>query len=180
LSAVEYAQTPLVFVTRKDVKVSNLTTDEIVKIYQGKIGVWPGNVQIRIILRPAGDTDTSITKGISPGMSEALAVAAARPGMVTALTDQENADLLENTPGSFGVSTLTQIIAEKRTMKALSFNGVAPSTKNLANGPYTLVKPFLLVTAKEVSPSAQKFLDYLKTPEARRILEKTGNIVVNK
>jgi phosphate transport system substrate-binding protein len=180
LSAVEYARTPFVFVSRKDTKVSNLTTDEIIKIYKSETQAWPGGARIRLILRPVGETDTMIAKRISPEMNKAVEAASARPGMVIALTDQENTDILEKTPGSLGFSTLTQIINEKHALKVLSYNGVTPSTKNLADGSYTLFKPFLIVTATKISPPARKFLEYLGSTEGIRILKTTGNLVVNK
>lgn len=175
---IEYAKSPLVFVTNKNNKVSGLSIRELVEIYEGKRQNWPDGTRIRLVLRPASDVDTSIIENISPEMSKAVKNALSRPGMIVAITNQESDAVVEKTPGSLGASTLTQVISEKRSLKMLSFNGVAPSVNNLTQGSYPLFKPFFIVTKPNPSASVQKFIDFVRSREGRKILEQTGNVVI--
>jgi phosphate transport system substrate-binding protein len=98
--------------------------------------------------------------------------------MVTAITDQENADTIEKIRGGFGASTLTQAITEKRTLKVLRYNGVAPGIASINDGSYPYYKVFFLVTGSRQSRAAHAFIDFLKSPEGRAILARTGHLVL--
>jgi len=177
LSVIEYARSPLIFVANRNVSVSNIISDDIVKIYNGGKTFWPDGQRVRTPLRQSNEVDFWIVKMISPEISKAINVAMSRHGMMTALTDQDNADMIERTPGAFGISTLTQVISEKRNLKVLSYNGVAPSVKNLASGSYPLSRLFFTVTQKNMSAPARKFLAFMRSTQGKKILEENGNFV---
>jgi len=174
----EYARTPLLFAANNSVRKADLTTRELEKIYLGQMLTWPDGSQIRLVLRPDGDTDTQIVKGISAAMERAVKAAAARPGMILAVTSQECSDTLANVSGALGPSTLTEIIAERRSPQVLSYNGVRPTLKALADGSYPLVKPHYLVTMSKTPAAAQQFALFVATAQGRALLAKTGNLVL--
>lgn len=174
----EFAKSPFVFVTNKKNPVSGLSTKELIEIYEGKRQTWPDGTRIRLVLRPASDVDTGIIQKISPEMNHAVNNALSRHGMIIAITNQESNAAVEKTPGSLGVSTLTQVISENSSLKILSFNGLAPSVKNLTQGSYPLVKRFFIVTKLKPSALVQKFIDFVRSPVGRKILEQTGNTVI--
>ncbi|KAF0219759.1 MAG: phosphate transport system substrate-binding [Geobacteraceae bacterium] len=177
--AIEFARTPFIFITTKDIQKAGLTTQELEKIYGGQIQKWPDGTRIRLVLRPEGDSDTNILKGLSPGMSQAVKSALARKGMAFAVTDQENVKKMEKMPGAFGLSTLTQIITENAPFKILSFNGVKPNVKALADGSYPLFKPLFLVTVPaKTPPTARQFIAFVQSPAGRKILANSGNLSV--
>ena len=175
--ATEYAKTPFIFETNKDTRASNLSINDLVEIYRGDRPTWPDGTRIRLVLRPEHDIDTDILKQISPGMNEAVKTALSRRGMIMALTNQESDNLVETIPGSLGVSTLSQIISEKRSSKVLSFNGVKPSVKTLADGTYPLVKTFYVVTPAKIPAPVKMFNDFVRSPTGRQILMETGHWV---
>lgn len=175
LKEIEYARSPFVFVTRSKGARMDLTLDMIAGIYRGDIRKWPDGTPVRPILRPTGDVDILMLKAISPAMRDALSRAEAREGMTIALDDQENCDLLEKVKGSFGTSTLTQIISEKRSLTLLPLNGVTPGIKAMVDGRYPYYKPFLIVTGPKSSPLSKEFLTFVKSAEGRKILMRTGN-----
>jgi phosphate transport system substrate-binding protein len=174
---IEYAKTPFIFATNKNTRVSNLTTNDLVEIYRGERPTWPDGARIRLVLRPESDIDTDILKQISPGMNEALKIALSRRGMIIVMTSQESDNLVETISGSLGVSTLSQIISEKRSSKIISFNGVTPSVRTLADGTYPLVKPFYMVTPSTTSAPVQRFIDFVRSPTGRQILLENGHWV---
>lgn len=177
LKQIEYARSPFVFVTSRNGAGINLTPDMVMKIYRGEIKTWPDGTRIRIILRPDGDGDTIMLKAISSRVKDAVGTAQSREGMITAITDQDSADHVEKIKGSFGTSTLTQIISEKREVTMLPFNGVMPGVETAVKGAYPFSKPFVMITGPNCPPVARGFAGFVGSPEGRAILTKTGNLV---
>lgn len=173
----EYGRTPFVFAIATANPVSALTTRELVDIYSGKTEQWPDGKKIRLVLRPVGDTDSEMVKNISPEMREAKTAAEQRKGMPFAVSDQDAADSLEKIPGALGISTLAQIRSEKRALKALRFNGIEPTAKNIANGSYPLYKQLFLVTSPHSPPVAKRFLAFVQSAPGRDILLRNGHEV---
>lgn len=175
LIIIEYAKTPLVFVTKKDIGASNLTTQEIIRILKGEMQTWPNGERIRPILRQPAESNAITVREISPEISKAMDIAMSRPWRVVALTDQEAADLVEKTPGAFSFCTLTQIVSENRHMTILSYNGIPPIVNNLVNKDYPVSKNHTMVIKAKPSPLVKQFIDFVKSPEGKKILGKTGN-----
>lgn len=173
--AVEIARTPFIFVTHHTVGADGITSHELEDLYAGKKETWPNGERVRLILRPARETSSLILKTISPGMELAVASALQREGMIFAATDQESADEVVKTPGSLGMSTLTQVVTEKRKLRILSLNDIVPSVKTLSLGQYPVYKALFLVTTPKTSAAAKRFADFVHSGEARAILEKSGN-----
>jgi phosphate transport system substrate-binding protein len=176
LQVREYAETPLVFATNTACPLTNITTEELIGVYRGETRRWPCGSRVRLVLRPAGDSDTKAVRGISPALSEAVDKALTRPGMYVALTDQEAADVLGRSPERFGTSTLALIVSENRPLRALSFNDVAPTLQALADGSYSLSKTFSFVTTLPPSRHGEAFIDFVFSPEGRKILEESGSL----
>lgn len=172
--AVEFARTPFIFVANKGVSKVDVTTRELEMIYKGQMLSWQDGKRIRLILRPAGDTDTSIVKNISKDMERAVKTAQDRPYMIMAVTDQEAVELVAKTPGALGGTTLVQIETEKDPVKVLSFNGSKPTLDALAKGSYPLAKPLYLVTAPKPPAAALQFIQFVRSPAVRNILAGNG------
>ncbi len=174
--AVEYARTPFIFVTSHHGRVMDLTLEDVVSIYAGETRTWPDGSPLRLVLRPAGDADTAYLKGMSPAMNGAVESALARQGMVTAITDQENAGAMGRLRGGFGAATLAQITAEHRPLRVLRMNGVMPSIAALADGSYPYYKILYAVTGPRAGRGTRAFIQFLFSPEGRAILARTGHL----
>lgn len=178
LSVSEYSKTPIVFVTKKNITVSDIGTQELIKIYKGDTQTWPDGERIRLILRQPVESNAIIIKKISPEMSNAMDIALSRSWRVVALTDQETADMIEKTPGAFGFCTLTQIISEKRDLKILSYNGQPPIVKNRVNEAYPLFKSHSMIIKKETPATVKRFIDFTRSLEGERLLKESGNSMI--
>lgn len=175
-AAVECARTPFVFVAHQNVTKTDVTTRELEMIYNGQTTTWPDGSRIRLILRPAGDTDTGIVKAISKGMEQAVNTANARQHMIVAVTDQEAADAVAKIPGALGGSTLAQVATEVRPLRVLTLNGIAPTLATLDNGRYPLSKQLYLVTAPNTPAVALQFVQFVRSAQGRTLLAKTGSL----
>jgi len=178
LKTVEYAKTPFVFVTHKTNKISNITLQEVADIYNGKKITWPDDTPVRLILRPAGESTTKILESISEDMKRAVQNSSKRSGLNIAVNDQENADLMERLPGSFGAASLCQLITEKRNLNILALNGVKPNVRTMAEGTYPYFKNLYIITGPGSTPQVRQFIDFVFSSSGRSILSKTGHLAV--
>lgn len=171
-----YARTALVFAVHPDVKRSDTTLDEVREIYAGRKTTWDDGTALRLILRPAFDTDTTTLRMISPGMAEAVDLSQKREGLIVATTDQNSADTIERTRGSFGTTTLPLVVSGKRRIRILSLSGVKPTTESVRDGTYPCTKTFHMVTRPVPSPAAGKFIRFVRSPEGKAILSRVGHV----
>jgi phosphate transport system substrate-binding protein len=174
LTQLEFALTPFVFAVSANSTVGAITRTELANIYSGRLVNWPDGSAIRVVLRPADNMNTAIVKRISPGIERGVLAAERRRGMQVAVTDQDSADLIERIPGAIGPTTLAVILSERRALKALKLDGVEPTPANLANRTYPLHKPLYLVTGAKRSPAVERFIAFIQSAAARKILADNG------
>lgn len=172
----EYARSPFVFITNARVNKKDISLRELEGIYSNPSAGWSDGGRVRLVLRPEKDIDTKLVRSLSPGMEQAVKSAMARPGMIMAITDQESTDAVARTPGAVGAATLSEIISESRPVNVLSFNGIQADGKSVLDGSYPLVKSFYLVTTLKSRKEARQFSEFVRSPAARAILTKNGNL----
>tara|TARA_R110000868_G_scaffold36453_13_gene129426 strand:- start:1752 stop:2543 length:792 start_codon:yes stop_codon:yes gene_type:complete len=165
-----YAYTPLAVVTSPDSKIDGVTTQDLEAIYSGTMTHWPDGSLVRIVMRPASETDTALLRTLSEPMAMAVDSALQRPGLVSATNDQENAETLEKLPGSIGLVALGQIAAEGRVLKVLSLNGELPKLDHDFKTESSFAKTLYLVSRQDMSPLANEFIQFVFSAEGRKIL----------
>jgi phosphate transport system substrate-binding protein len=178
IRSVEYARSPTVIATSSNMSVDGISVDQLVNIYSGTMLDWPDGSLIRPIIRQPGDDNTVQLKGLSPALKQAIEIADERSGLLFASTDQETVDKIQNTPGSFGVTTLALIISEKRPLRALKLDGVEPTPDTCNSGQYPLVKHFYLILPSVIPPHVQDFIEFIKSTDGALVLTQNGNSVV--
>ncbi|MGX9964650.1 substrate-binding domain-containing protein [Roseomonas sp. F4] len=174
LSALHFARTPIAFATRHDTPVAGLSLAQIVAMLAGEMPGWPGGGKVRVVLRDASETDWVLVAGSAPAMAAAMAQAQARPGLALAGTDQENAELLEQLPGSLGLITLGQTRVEHRQLRLLTLDGVAPGLVAMDGGTARFARDVFAVTREGIGPDIRGFLDFLTEPLAHETLSSFG------
>ncbi|WP_206454141.1 substrate-binding domain-containing protein [Aurantimonas marina] len=170
-----YARTPLAVVTSPDAPIAEITPGELAAIYAGETTRWPDGTIIRLVLRPASETDIQLLRQLSPGMERAVDVAFGRPGLVSATNDQDNAEALERLPGAIGLIAIGQIATEGRRLKVLSLDGVMPTAVLAAQADYDFVKDLHLVTKSDTTTPAMAFVAFVNSAEGQNILANTGH-----
>ncbi|SFK20332.1 substrate-binding domain-containing protein [Falsiroseomonas stagni] len=174
LVATTFATNPLAFATHAATPVEGITLAQVVDALSGEMMSWPGGGPLRLIRRDRAEGDWILLASLSPEIAQAVDRAHARPGLATAGTDQENAELLERIPGSFGVISVGQAITEGRRVKLLPLDGVAPTAEALAAGRYRLSRALVMVTRAEPGAAVASFLAFLASPPARAVLRQHG------
>lgn len=179
LVEVASARTPVVLVSSHRGELA-FSTSQLVDLYSGRVARWQDGETVRLIMRPAVETDSKILSALSPEMSAAYASALLRPGMHVALTDQEAVDALESIPGSLGPTTLALLVSEKRTLQPLRLNGIAPQISGRANPDYPFYKPLYLVLRADAGALAQQFVRFIRSARGRAIIERNGYLNADK
>lgn len=177
ISATLHAGTVVVFAVSSKSKVGAITLDEAADIYSGRMVSWPDGSQIRPVLPPAGESISIEVKRMAPGVAKAMLFAEKLPGIPYGATDQEVAEKIERIPGALGVTTLSLILSENRGLRALTLNGIEPSTRNGASGKYPYAIYFHLVVKAGPSEAINRFVAFVQSPAGRDILVRSGHWV---
>lgn len=165
----------IAIIVHPDNPVSDLTLDQIAKLYTGEITNWKdvgGNdAQVVLIGREAasgtrdGFESITGTKDKCQYRQELTSTG----DVITAVSQN---------PDAIGYASLASI---KDSVKALNVDGVTPSEATVKDGSYKVQRPFVLVTVegKALSSAAQSFFDYATSPAAADIIAKAGAVAAN-
>ena len=155
-------------------EVSDLSLDEITKIYTGEITNWKDvggkDAEIVLIGREAGsgtrDGFESITK--TEDKCQYRQELTSTGDVITSVSN--NADAI-------GYASLASI---KDSVKAVTVDGVQATEDTVKDGTYKIQRPFILVTKSgtQLSAAAQKFFDYVTSTEAADVIKKAGAVPV--
>lgn len=157
--------------------VEDLTVEQIYDIFTGKVTSWSefgGEGDIACIGREAGsgtrDGFESITKTKdSCVLRQELTSTGA---VITAV---------KSSPNAIGYASLSAVEG-KDDVKVLKVEGEECTAENVKSGKYVIQRPFNLITKDGValSDAAQKFFDYMISPEAAPLISKAGAVPVAK
>lgn len=172
-----FARTPLVLVTSHP-KPNGVKAADLAAIVAAENPKWEDGTPLKLILRTKVDADTAIIERELPAVKDAVVRARQRPDIPVAATDQDNVELAQRLPGSFGLAGYGQVIAEKCNLRFVAIDGVEPSPKTLADGTYRYEKNFYLVFPRGRNAGAEKFLTFLRSEAGRQALLATGNLPV--
>ena len=155
--------------------VNDLTLDQIAKLYTGEITNWKdvGGNDAEVVL--IGREAASGTRGGFESITGTKDKCQYRQEL-TSTGDVITA--VSQNPDAIGYASLASI---KDSVKALNVDGVTPSEATVKDGSYKVQRPFVLVTVegKELTPVAQKFFDYITSPDAAAIIAKAGAVAAN-
>ena len=165
----------IAIIVHPDNPVSDLSVEQLAQLYTGEITNWKdvgGNdAEVVLIGREAasgtrdGFESITGTKDKCQYRQELTSTG----DVITAVSQN---------PDAIGYASLASI---KDSVKALNVDGVTPSEATVKDGSYKVQRPFVLVTVegKELTPVAQKFFDYITSPDAAAIIAKAGAVAAN-
>lgn len=173
----------LVFVVNADNPVTNLTTDQIVGIYSGKIKNWKelggdDNEIIPFIRNSAAGSqalmEKSVMKGAEFGETPKNYLVESMAGLM------EGVKSYDNSAGAIGYSVYYYANDMKMAegLKLLSVDGVAPSDKTIASGEYphlTSYSATIAASAAADSP-ARALYNWLLSEDGQRFIASQGYV----
>ena len=157
-------------------KISDLTLEQIAKIYTGQITNWKevggDDAEIVLIGREAGSGTRDGFESIT-GTKDSCKYRQELTSTGDVITT------VAGNPNAIGYASLASV---KDSVKALSVGGVAPTEATVSDGTYAVQRPFVLVTKDgvELSAAAQLFFDYETSKDAADIISAAGAVPIVK
>ena len=165
----------IAIIVHPDNPVSDLSIEQIAKLYTGEITNWKdvggSDAEVVLIGREAASGTRDGFESIT-GTKDACKL----DQELTSTGDVITA--VSQNPDAIGYASLAAI---KDSVKALSVDGVTPSETTVKDGSYPVQRPFVLVTVegKALSAAAQSFFDYATSADAADIIAKAGAVAAN-
>lgn len=160
----------IAMIVSPDNTVSDLTLDQIAKIYTGEIKNWKdvggSDAEIVVIGREAGS-------GTRDGFESIVKVEDKCKYRQELTSTGDVITTVSSNPDAIGYASLSAVSSK---IKALKVGGVAPGESTIKDGSYVIQRPFVLVTKKDkdLGSAAQKFFDYCLSNDAEQYLSKAG------
>lgn len=182
---VELVFTPIgreafVFFVNDKNPISNLSVEEVRKIYSGQIRTWnmlnvKGFGNIRAFQRsPGSGSQTALERlmGDTPiaPPAEKEDVIDAMNGITQRVSDYRNFRNAIGYSFRFYVSDMVGTSG----IKLLSLEGVEPTEENIRNGTYPVTGNFYAVTRSDADEEILEVLEWIQGPQGQELIEKTG------
>jgi phosphate transport system substrate-binding protein len=156
--------------------VSDLTTAQIKGIFSGFITNWSevggSNASIHVIIRESGSGTRDAFSELVMGGKNATYVKSA---IIQSSTESIKQAVIGD-PYAIGFISLADMSS---SVKALSVNGVTPSESTVADGTYTIQRPFLFLTKGQPTGEVKKFINWVLSPQGQAIVKQKGVVPVN-
>lgn len=156
--------------------VSDLSVEQIRALYTGEIKNWSelggANAPVVLIGREAGS-------GTRDGF-ESITDTKDKCQYSQELTSTGDVvTTVAGNPNAVGYASLASV---KDSVKAVTVEGVAPTTETIQSGAYKIQRNFLLVTrtGEPLSRQAQAFFEFATSPEADTLIEQAGAVPIKR
>jgi phosphate transport system substrate-binding protein len=165
----EYARVAIIIGAHPTVPDQDITSGELVAIYQGTKTRWQNGREIIVQAREKSDSGFLVLQNAIPGFKEAYTESQKANRWTLYFTDQDANQALAATPDAIGVSDLGMITAEHVRIKPLRLDGVAPSLENLENGTYPLSRSLAFIYKESaLTEDAKAFFTFVSSQEGRK------------
>jgi phosphate transport system substrate-binding protein len=176
LTYQRFAFSPIVLVVNNNVQgISNLTHEQVVAIFSGKVSRWEelgaSKGKIHIANREKGDSSRSVLEKKIPGFDQIETLA----GEII-YTTPETVQIIARYPDTIGYVPLAMV--GNLSMTILKIDGIYPTPENVRNGRYSLVVPFGVIWKGELSGLSSEFLRFVFGPKGQEIIMEHGAVPV--
>ncbi len=178
------ARDAIVFVINKNVPISNLTTQHLRDIYQGRIKNWKEVGGPDAPIRPfahimCGNREEVMRQylvGERNYKEGRVGIDNSRfAPWVTNIKDETNVcKTVASTP--YSIAPVSRSMVEGN-VKVIAVDGVMPTTENIASEKYPVVRYLHIVTKGYPEGATKRFIDFLRSPRGQELLAKEGKIV---
>ncbi|HBE88985.1 MAG TPA: phosphate ABC transporter substrate-binding protein [Elusimicrobia bacterium] len=155
--------------------MKGLTREQIKKLYTTRVKNWKeiGGPDLKLVV---------ISRDSASGTFEAFSELVldkkkVRPDAIMQASNQGIASIVARTPGAIGYVGLGYVTD---SVKAIAVDGVMPDKESVIRNKYAISRPLFMYTAGKPEGLVKKFLDYVKGPEGRRIVEEQGFVALKK
>ncbi|WP_025322662.1 phosphate/phosphite/phosphonate ABC transporter substrate-binding protein [Deferrisoma camini] len=173
-----FALDPLVFAAHRTAGVTDLTTQQIRRLYDGTITRWSqvGGADVPVVLldRPSYTSPRRLLN------DTLLADLDPAPGATVLEGPGDMDHALRLYPGALGYTSLRAALALEPDVRVLRVDGVYPDPDAVRSGRYRLNRPVVFAVRAEPLSAARRFLEFLNTPAARRVATARATVPVRR
>lgn len=156
--------------------VTDLTVEQIAAIYKGEVTSWSevGGADAPIVC-----IGREAASGTRDGFESVTGTEDACVYTQELTSTGDVVQTVASNPNAIGYASLASV---KDTVRALTVEGVAPTTESIQNGEYKIQRNFVLVTKKDapLSEEAQKFFDFAISEAADEYIVGAGAVPVKR
>lgn len=156
--------------------IEDLSIEQVGEIYTGKITNW----------KEVGGSDAPIVcigreaaSGTRDGFEE---VTGTKDGCKYSQELTSTGDVVQTVSGNPNAIGYASVASVNDSVKALSIEGVVPTTETIQDGEYKIQRNFVLVTKKDtpLSKAAQAFFDFATSGQADSLITEAGAVPVKR
>ncbi|MBA5764354.1 phosphate ABC transporter substrate-binding protein [Vibrio sp. 404] len=178
ITAKTIAMDGLAVVVNQSNPVSNITREQLYDVYKGKITNWKQlggeDKTIAVVTRETSsgsqysfESLLGLTKIVNGRMVSDIS-----PDNLVVNSNSMVKTLVNHNSQAIGFVSLGSV---DRSVKAVQFEGVDATNKNVVEGRYELARPFLvLYQTEKLDQEARTFIDYLKSSQAKQLINEYG------
>ncbi|WP_394251624.1 phosphate ABC transporter substrate-binding protein [Vibrio profundi] len=168
----------LAVVVNRSNGVTNVTREQLFNIYQGKVTNWKeiGGVDqpIAVVTREASSGSRYSFEsllGLTKIINDRL-VSDINPNNLVVNSNSMVKTIVNHNPHAIGFISVGSV---DRSIKAVQFEGVDPTSDNISNGSYELSRPFLLLHKKdELSEESESFIKFVTSVKGQELIDEYG------
>ena len=176
MAVQEIAKVAVVFGVNATVPATGLADNQICDIYSGRLVNWKELGGPDLAVAPRTRPDTEVDAEIVRERVGCLAQMQMpdRVGVMPKSGDMAKA--LSGTAGAIGMTTMTVVQQSQARIKPLTLNGIEPSVENVRSGAYRMTRDSFLVTKAKSGPAVARFLEFVRSPEGKRVISANGAV----
>lgn len=170
--AIEIAHDGIVIIVHNSNTLENVSRDQLAKIFSGEILSWSqlsgkpskgGDDSIQVTSREDGSGTRSVFE---------QSIMAGRRVTLTALVQPSSRDMLDyvkSSPNAIGYVAFN-LWKGNSTTRAISIDGIAPSSSAIQASTYPLMQRYYLVAPIDASPAVSDFIDFVLSASAHELI----------
>lgn len=164
--AYRIAWDAIAIIVHKENKVSNLSMDQLEKIFTGVIKNWQevggSDAPITVVTSHEGSATREVIHGIvmnkKPWAENAVKVNSTRDEVGKVIEDR------------FAIGGVSASFADAGKIKIITVGGVTPKAENIKNQKYKIARPLNLLTLGPATGEAKNFIDFMLSAEGQDIV----------
>jgi len=164
--AYRIAWDAIAIIVHKENKISDLSMDQLEKIFTGVIKNWQEvggpDAPISVITSHAGSATKEVIHEIvmnkKPWAKNAVMVNSTRDEVGKVIEDR------------FAIGGVSASFADAQEIKIISVGGVDPKPENIKNQSYKIARPLNLLTMGPAAGEAKNFIDFMLSAEGQEII----------
>jgi phosphate transport system substrate-binding protein len=172
LTSIPYAGTGTGLAVNPLNAVGALTTEQVRKIYSGEFTDWsqvggqPGD--IRPLIREGGSSTRASFETYFFGGKPTYG-----KNVIEVVESGPTYQAIRDFKGAIAMITIQKTTAEDQTLRLLSLDGIAATTRNVNSAAYPVRRPIILTLhpdSTRLKPTVRAFFEFIKTTEGQEIL----------